>query len=62
MLGLVQRFEFSEVYSNDDALWHGNIFLVKRKKILQLTHEATRFSIFIHGITKKDLASLNLSR
>jgi len=42
-------------FVNPDALWHGNIFMIKRKKVLQLTHEATRFSIFIHGITKKDM-------
>ena len=42
-------------FANPDALWHGNIFVVKRKKVLQLTHEATRFTIFIHGISKKDI-------
>lgn len=44
---------------NDDALWHGNIFLIQRKKVLQLTHEASRFTIFIHGLTKKDLANIS---
>gem|GEM_PF-6404757 len=44
---------------NEDALWHGNIFLVQRKKVLQLTHEASRFTIFIHGLTKKDLTNLD---
>ncbi len=44
---------------NIDALWHGNIFLHQRKKVLQLTHATTRFTIFIHGITKKDLPNLN---
>jgi len=44
---------------NIDALWHGNIFLHQRKKVLQLTHAQTRFTIFIHGITKKDLSNLN---
>lgn len=44
---------------NFDACWQGNIFLVKRKKILQLTHEKTRYTIFIDGITKKDLKNLN---
>ena len=39
---------------NQDAIWYGNIFIIKRKKVLQLTHEVTRFTIFIHGITKKD--------
>ena len=44
---------------NQDALWHGNLFLHQRKKVLQLTHASTRYTIFIHGITKKDLHNLN---
>ena len=51
-VGLPQRV-------NEDALWHGNIFLIQRKKVLQLTHEASRFTIFIHGLTKKDLSTLD---
>ncbi|MDF1875998.1 hypothetical protein JHD48_09645 [Sulfurimonas sp. SAG-AH-194-I05] len=46
-------------FTNPDALWHGNIFLIDRKKVLQLTHEASRYTIFIHGVTKKDLPQLN---
>jgi len=45
--------------TNNDALWHGNIFLHQQKKVLQLTHAETRFTIFIHNITKKDLLNLN---
>jgi len=45
--------------TNEDAYWHGNIFLYKRKKVLQLTHEKTRYTIFIHGITKKDIKNIN---
>ena len=44
---------------NEDELWHGNIFLIQRKKVLQLTHEASRFTIFIHGLTKKDLVDID---
>ena len=46
-------------FSNPDALWHGNIFLLKRKKVLQLTHEKTRYTIFIHGIVKKNLKNID---
>jgi len=46
-------------FTNPDALWHGNIFLYKRKKVLQLTHEKTRYTIFIHGVTKKDLKNID---
>jgi len=46
-------------FSNPDACWHGNIFLFQRKKVLQLTHEKSRYTIFIHSITKKDLKNLD---
>ena len=46
-------------FINIDALWHGNIFIHQRKKVLHLTHALTRFTIFIHGITKKDLINFN---
>jgi len=45
-------------FVNEDALWHGNIFLVQRKNVLQLCHAKTLFTIFIHGITKKDLKNI----
>lgn len=45
-------------FANQDALWHGNIFMYKRKKVLHLTHEASRYTIFIYGITKKDIDDL----
>jgi len=46
-------------FTNPDAYWHGNIFLFQRKKVLQLTHEKTRYTIFIHGIVKKDLKNID---
>lgn len=46
------------VSSNEDALWHGNIFIFQRKKVLQLTHEKTRYTLFVHGVTKKELKDL----
>lgn len=46
-------------FANPDALWHGNIFLHQRRNVLQLTHAISRFTIFIHGVTKKDLANFN---
>lgn len=44
--------------ANPDALWHGNIFLHKKRKVIQLTHEISRYTIFIYGITQKDLQNL----
>lgn len=45
-------------FSNPDALWHGNIFKYKRKNVLHLCHELSRYTIFINGLTKKDLKNL----
>lgn len=44
--------------SNPDALWHGNVFLHKRKKVLHLCHEASRYTIFIYDLKKKDFENL----
>jgi len=44
--------------SNSDALWHGNVFLHKRKKVLHLCHEASRYTIFIYNLRKKDFENL----
>ncbi len=46
-------------FANPNALWQGNIFLHQRRNVLHLTHNITRFTIFIHGITKKDLPIFN---
>jgi len=46
-------------FANPDACWFGNIILINRKKGLLLTHEQTRYSIFIYGLTKKDLKNLH---
>lgn len=44
--------------SNPDALWYGNVFLHKRKKVLHLCHEASRYTIFIYDLKKKDFENL----
>ena len=44
--------------SNPDALWHGNVFLHNRKKVLHLCHEASRYTIFIYDLKKKDFENL----
>jgi len=36
-------------------VWHGNIFMIGRRKSLLLTHNESLYSIFIYGITKKEL-------
>ena len=40
-------------------LWHGNIFIVGRRKCLLLTHNESYYSLFIYGITKKDIKDLS---
>jgi len=38
--------------------WHGNIFMIGRKKCLLVTHNESLYSIFLYGITKKDMKTL----
>lgn len=45
---------FAEPFS----CWHGNILQIKRRKALLLTHNESYYSIFIYGITKKELPLL----
>jgi len=40
-------------------LWHGNIFMIGRRKCLLLTHNESYYSLFIYGITKKDIKDLS---
>jgi len=40
------------------TLWHGNIFMIGRKKCLLVTHNESLYSIFLYGITKKDIKTL----
>jgi hypothetical protein len=39
-------------------LWHGNIFMIGRKKCLLLVHNESYYSVFIYGVTKKDVKNL----
>ena len=38
--------------------WHGNLFMLGRRKCLLLTHDASLYSVFVYGITKKDIPDL----
>ena len=40
--------------------WHGNIFMIGRKKCLLVTHNESLYSIFLYGIIKKDIKTLSL--
>ncbi len=45
--------------SEDDmSLWHGNIFMIGRRKCLLLTHNQSYYSVFIYGVTKKQMKEL----
>jgi len=46
--------EFAEPF----ACWHGNLITIKRRKALLLTHNMSRYSIFIYGVTQKELPDL----
>ena len=58
-IGVKQRLAPLPEFANPDACWFGNIIVLNRKKGLLLTHEPTRYSIFIYGLTKKDLKNLH---
>ena len=45
-------------FADPFACWHGNILQIKRHKALLLTHNESYYSIFIYGITKKELPLL----
>lgn len=38
--------------------WHGNLFMIGRKKCLLITHNESLYSVFIYGVTKKDIPVL----
>jgi len=40
------------------SCWHANIFLLNRKKCLLITHNESLYTIFIYGVTKKDIPTL----
>jgi len=50
----------NEVPSSEDVmgLWHGNIFMIGRRKCLLLTHNESYYSVFIYGVTKKQMKEL----
>lgn len=43
---------------NHISCWHGNLLLINRRKTLILTHNLSRYTILIHGVTKRDLPAL----
>ena len=50
----------SELPSKEEYFnsWHGNIFMIGRKKCLLVTHNESLYSIFLYGITKKEIQTL----
>ncbi len=38
--------------------WHGNVFMIGRKKALLVTHNESLYSVFLYGITKKQIPIL----
>jgi len=40
-------------------LWHGNIFMIGRRKCLLLTHNESYYSVLIYGVTKKQMKDLS---
>ena len=40
------------------SLWHGNIFMIGRRKCMLLTHNESYYSIFIYGVRKSDMKDL----
>ena len=40
------------------SCWHGNLLLINRRKTLILTHNPSRYTVLIHGLTKRDLPTL----
>jgi len=39
--------------------WHANLLTIQRRNCVLLVHDATRFPVFIPGLTKPDLAKLD---
>jgi len=46
-------------FANPFACWHGNFLNINRRKAILLTHNMTRYTLLIHGVTKKDLDTLD---
>jgi len=46
------------VFAEPFACWHGNLITIKRRKALLLTHNLSLYSIFIYGVTQKELPYL----
>ena len=49
-----------ELPKESDAFrsWHGNIFMIGRKKCLLVTHNESLYSVFLYGVTKKEMKDL----
>jgi len=56
MLGINATEVPSDIESFDS--WHGNVFMIGRRKCLLLTHTDILYSVFIYGITKQTFKSL----
>lgn len=40
-------------------LWHGNIFKIGRKNCLLVTHNESYYSVFIYGVTKATMKTID---
>ena len=40
------------------SLWHGNVFMIGRRKCLLLTHNESYYSVFVYGVRKSDMKDL----
>lgn len=39
--------------------WHGHLFTIDRRQCVVFCHDATRFVLFMHGMTKKEFANID---
>ena len=64
--GLLARTPHSEWLFQQPTLdinplnhWHGNLITMQRRTCILMVHDATRFPLFLPGLTKPDLKKLN---
>ena len=49
----------AQLTTNPLSGWHANLLTIQRRNCVLLIHDATRFPLFIPGLTKPDFAALN---
>ena len=45
--------------NNPLGSWHANLYLINRRNCLMFCHDRTRFTVFLVGLKKDDLANLD---